>query len=108
MSYYLAGLAVTHLHEAHKARPPVRAVLVAMASFVPDNQRRDPVCFASRESLAERTGLSTRTVASALIEAQAHGHITRVGTASRRGTVRWRLDFLADLVSADEGRRKRP
>lgn len=108
MSYYLAGLTAVHFHEAHKARPAVRHVLVAMASFVPDSQRRAPVCFASQASIAERTGLADRTIRNALYEAEADGYITQVGKATRgqANTIRWRLDFLARLV-ADEADRKR-
>lgn len=107
MSYYLAGLAAVHL--AEDITGPRRAVLIGLASFVPDSERSAPLCFASRASVGKRAGLSVRAVHEALRAHEAAGLIVRDGTVTRGGsvtTVRWRLPFLAEVMAAHDVERE--
>lgn len=102
MTAYLAGLAILRLAE-HDARPKgvARLVLAAMASFA--SQPRDgtaPVCYASLESIARRSGVHRATVMRCLHDLEKLGVIAPLG---KRGlTVQWRLVLLCATQEPSE------
>jgi DNA-binding IclR family transcriptional regulator len=100
MTAYLAGLAILRCaaHErADDIDPAMRLTLAAMGSFA--GNEATPECYAARQSIATRAGLSVRTVHRALSRLEDMGLITPDG---RRGkTIRWRLVSLVGHDGAE-------